>query len=246
MSHFTVLVIYQGTIEQSNSKVEELLAPYDEQLEVPEYETSCGCVDLQARTEAREAANKNVMPFEQLRQQYWDKIKELEESKYSKEMKQLKERNDNEGLYDLKNRIQKEISWEDHIKSYVDCENQVLLSNPKHDLPDLKCTDCDGTGKRMTTYNPKSKWDWYAIGGRWSGKMSKSGSDVVPVEDIKKDFVPFAIVDSSGVWHEKGNMGWFAIVVNEKDEEEWKKEVRKQIKLHLDEKYISVLVDCHI
>ena len=23
----------------------------------------------------------------------------------------------------------------------------------------------------LTTYNPQSKWDWYEIGGRWSGLL---------------------------------------------------------------------------
>lgn len=27
----------------------------------------------------------------------------------------------------------------------------------------------DGKFGRMTTYNPKSKWDWYQVGGRWQG-----------------------------------------------------------------------------
>lgn len=29
----------------------------------------------------------------------------------------------------------------------------------------------DGSIERETTYNPKSKWDWYQIGGRWSGSL---------------------------------------------------------------------------
>lgn len=30
---------------------------------------------------------------------------------------------------------------------------------------------CGGTGKYLTTYNPKSKWDWHVIGGRWTGAL---------------------------------------------------------------------------
>lgn len=29
--------------------------------------------------------------------------------------------------------------------------------------------DEDGRAYTMTTYNPRSKWDWYLIGGRWTG-----------------------------------------------------------------------------
>lgn len=31
--------------------------------------------------------------------------------------------------------------------------------------------DCDENGEYTTTYNPKSKWDWYRIGGRWNGEI---------------------------------------------------------------------------
>lgn len=37
----------------------------------------------------------------------------------------------------------------------------------------------DGVWKEFSTYNPKSKWDWYSVGGRWTGffkpKPGKSG-----------------------------------------------------------------------
>lgn len=34
----------------------------------------------------------------------------------------------------------------------------------------------DGRYMEMTTYNPKSKWDWYSLGGRWDGIIPKKGS----------------------------------------------------------------------
>jgi hypothetical protein len=33
---------------------------------------------------------------------------------------------------------------------------------------------CGGTGKYLTKYNQKSKWDWYEIGGRWTGALVPS------------------------------------------------------------------------
>ena len=41
--------------------------------------------------------------------------------------------------------------------------------------PDPKCIECKGTGQHKTNYNPRSKWDWWVIGGRFDGKVSKSG-----------------------------------------------------------------------
>ncbi len=37
--------------------------------------------------------------------------------------------------------------------------------------PASDCEDCEGSGTRVTTYNPASKWDWYVIGGRWEGEL---------------------------------------------------------------------------
>jgi hypothetical protein len=43
-----------------------------------------------------------------------------------------------------------------------------------------KLDDIDGKWYEYTTYNPDSKWDWYSLGGRWSGffKM-KAGIDPI-------------------------------------------------------------------
>ncbi len=42
----------------------------------------------------------------------------------------------------------------------------------------------DGTILEYSTYNPKSKWDWYQIGGRWAGSLLlKEGVEpTIPVE----------------------------------------------------------------
>ena len=37
--------------------------------------------------------------------------------------------------------------------------------------PASDCEDCEGSGTRVTTYNPASKWDWYQVGGRWEGEL---------------------------------------------------------------------------
>lgn len=162
----------------------------------------------------------------------------------------------------------------------------------------------------MTTYNEQSKWDWWSIGGRWTGWLSgydpttdhdnwemcsmcggtgkrtdalgreeraknpeygcngcgewdeekkviatgtgkslrftlkQYDGDVMPVRAIPADKTPFAIVTPDGVWHEKGNMGWWACVSDEKAAEDWKEEVTSLFAQHQDT--ICVAVDCHI
>lgn len=42
------------------------------------------------------------------------------------------------------------------IKSYIELFNY---------------NDLDEQGNKWSTYNPKSKWDWYSLGGRWCGTL---------------------------------------------------------------------------
>lgn len=48
--------------------------------------------------------------------------------------------------------------------------------------------DLDEDGSILSTYNPNSKWDWFVIGGRWSGAIkTKSGKEVnsAKISDIE-------------------------------------------------------------
>lgn len=213
----------------------------------------------------------------------------------------------------------------------------------------------DGVWVEVTTYNPKSKWDWYQLGGRWTGFLKlKEGADgevgergimttdaedgyvdaalkkdidiegmrieeaekaakrydevmsyightepntpwdvfvekvknkeitideareqyhaqprLVAVEENQKELgfmfdadrflvskeeyverarngalSTFALV-KDGEWYEKGEMGWFAMVSNEMDENEWNKKVNELLDTLEDDTLISIY-DCHI
>lgn len=106
------------------------------------------------------------------------------------------------------------------------------------------------------THNPDAKWDWYAIGNRWSGYLlGKDGHEYnelkfddvdwekmfTPVEKTYTNYkgeeetyedvhIPFCLVDTDGGWHERGEMGWWACVSNEKDADTWEEEVKSYIK----------------
>lgn len=111
----------------------------------------------------------------------------------------------------------------------------------------------DEDGNLLSTYNPNSKWDWYTEGGRFSGSLiTKNGREVnedwVSKINWDKTYTPFAYVTPDGVWHERGKMGWWAIVTDEKDKDEWEYEYKEMIRGYLSpEKEIEVtVVDCHI
>lgn len=300
MSHFTVMVIGENPEKQ--------LAPYDESISVPPYEN--GVVtdeDIQSFTEyyTKKNPEDSTLSFEELYEKYGEE-------------------------------------W--NGGSWKKGEDGVL-----HDY---------------STYNPKSKWDWYSVGGRWTGyfklkdgcngelgvsgvsgnkprpnhadeilkgdidievmkieahakateeyeKVLNAFGGVIPKDDFswgslfdgtnndipadvrrekysnqpsqlkiaevrqngsnevkellgwgfelddyqctKEEYAnrasndvitPFAFV-KDGVWHEKGKMGWFACVSDEKEATEWASEFITMFESLPDDTLITVY-DCHI
>jgi len=84
------------------------------------------------------------------------------------------------------------------------------------------------------SHNPNAKWDWYSEGGRWKGFIknlegrytdAESFSEVDWEAMLKDENLPFCVVTTEGEWHERGEMGWWAMVSNEKDGKTWREEV---------------------
>ena len=109
--------------------------------------------------------------------------------------------------------------------------------------------------------NPNAWWDWWVIGGRFSGRLrSKSLNAYVnsaQKSDIDWDYMQkensieepnspalllFSIV-IDGNYYQKGNMGWWGTVSNEK--EDWKDEFQRRLN-EIPEDYYLTVVDCHI
>ena len=107
----------------------------------------------------------------------------------------------------------------------------------------------------LTTYNPDSKWDWYEIGGRWSGflKLKKDGALTNEAYFYEIDwewmkefrFAPFCFVDEDGVWHDKGEMGWWGMVTDEQPDSEWQKTFEDYLN-EVDPDCLVTVVDFHI
>ena len=144
------------------------------------------------------------------------------------------------------------------------------LVNPS--LAELAKKDWHGTEQWVvgdtlayrSTYNPKSKWDWYVIGGRWDGamrgleeledadhgfhfdqKFRTIGRNMCPVSElIEREYLPFAVLTPDGKWHERAKMLWFAIEKDPKEGDAWKDEVLAILRKYED--YVAVSLDCHI
>lgn len=269
MSHYKVLIIHN-----ENQNIEELLAPYDENLEVEPY----------------------------LKYKHNDAIKMIKEEY---------------------------VPFNDFLKDYSDDK-----------LLEWFADDCGYyliNGDIYTTYNPKSKWDWYQVGGRFSGELELTEEgrlnavgeiekkyyididlkslredsdylryvDTAPLKYIKwftplsdeakasarrwweinidgdelkdgeekdkyffwnpewfkrrykdvdtyiktKEIVTFfAVINPDGKWYAPSNMGWFACTDGEpEDELKWDLEFYDRfIKPTLDSDLICTVIDCHI
>jgi hypothetical protein len=117
---------------------------------------------------------------------------------------------------------------------------------------------------RLTTANPQARLDSCKIGGRWNGalrpsshgkravfpggdKYERFAGNVLPVKLVcQPDHNPIchALVTPDGEWHERGTAGWWGVLSNEKDENEWDREVAAIFQRYQD--HLLVGVDCHI
>lgn len=270
MSHSMVIVLVEPSGADVESEVNRLMAPFDETLEMPEYEVTCWCVGREAKKEADEALEKEMGT--------WDEARSAHDAKYA-ERKEKREAlfadlglvqgtnvNREKMLLAQINELEAESQktwqtefYEPRQKFY----KSVFDASPKKDSPDADCTDCSGTGKHVSTSNEKAKWDWWRIGGRWDGFMlalpgiddGKGGFNFgdefeslkrnsCPVPEIKMKTTPFAVLTPDGEWHERGDMGWWGNVSDEKDKDVWWREYRELLATW--KECTAVSVDVHI
>lgn len=108
----------------------------------------------------------------------------------------------------------------------------------------------DDQGQPIATYNPDSKWDWYVIGGRWDGWINdreasgeRTAANSAPTEQaIAREKIPHAIITPDGQWHERGQMGWWAVLITEN--EDWDSQAKQILALYPG--HCVVIVDAHI
>lgn len=210
MSHFSVYVFHD-----ENTTVDELLAPYDENLEVAPYV-------LYTKEQAIAKVRSEI-------EKYWNSTYK----EYLADPTGYKEKwgRNKEHIDYLENEFPKKLDWTDE-ECYADIEQYCDARTAAED------------GSILSTRNPKSKWDWYQIGGRWSDYIpgNEAKTSDIPVEKIS---APYAFVTPDGEWVERGEMGWFGTASNEMDEDEWDARFREYLKT-LGKDVVLTVVDCHV
>lgn len=239
MSHFSVVVLvpqdnvpepgHPGFIDDLTIAVEDMLAPFDENIEADPYPQPCSCGKYAVLRKVRELTESETgLTVDGLRSVWWAKSESERE----------------------------ETTWEDHLMPYMSVYKQheeTLMADVK---PEEDCDECHGTGTYQSTYNPLSKWDWYSVGGRWDGHFEESGVTTI-IRNVafarelhSAAYSPFAILSPREPfqkqhhdnWNQSGDMGWWGMVSNENDN--W-----EAIASEILNKYsacFAVLVDCHI
>lgn len=236
MSHFLVGVIISKTNDVEKA-VEKLLEPFNENTVMPRYVKY-------TKTELIAYERKNL-----------EQYKNGQYAKYLKDPKAyIEQSKNNEGhLKYITKEFPAKLKWTDE-QVYNDA---------------VKWYEKDEIGKNgevYSTYNPQSKWDWWRIGGRWDGLVSTDSkrreskdqgfnfsdeheqlhNNVVIVSKLPrlKDNVPFALLTPDGKWHEKGDMGWWGMVKDEKKQDAWNQAVWDILDKYPD--HLLVGIDCHI
>ena len=163
-------------------------------------------------------------------------------AEYIKNPEEYEKRYNRSRIEYMKNEFPKKINWTDD-QCYDDIKK------------DYYSDMIDKDGNLLSRYNPKSKWDWYEVGGRWDGgipmktniKLEIKSCNECKVSQIDMDKIspPYAYIDTNGIWNERGKMGWFGISSNDKDEKSWDDEFKKFIN-NQKKSTIVTLVDCHI
>ncbi len=245
MSHFCVLVI--------GNEPEKQLAKYDENLELPMH---------------RVATKEELIK----KQRKW--IEDYKNGLYAEFLKDPEaykaDCTNEKHIEYLEKTFPQMLEWTDE-----QCYQEEIKDYLEYIEDGATGCEVDSDGSLWKTSNENAKWDWYQMGGRYRGRlllkqpdnnhplydgwqfadvdkgeyerMRKEGRcDQALVGEISNldELLVFAVV-KGGEWFERGEMGWFAAVSNEKDKDVWESEVRELLKGLSDDTLLTVM-DCHI
>lgn len=219
MSHYSVAVF-----EDPNEKsLEELLAPYDENLECPHYISKAELI-----SKSRE------------------RVKRYEETTYARYLEDPKAYKEKLGSNQAHFKY---VSEEFPQKLHWTDEQHYADSIKYYEAKDIQE---DGSVYDTYNPNSKWDW-YYVGGRWSCGVISKDDgevdSELVKNLDLvaMKDFCTYAVVTPDGKWHAPGEMGWFAMSSETEDEwTVWEKQYKERFIDSAKPEWRLSLVDCHI
>ena len=154
MSHFAVAVLLPvpGDCEQVldlEHRVGEALEPFNENTEVEGYEEECWCLGREAWSAANEQTTVEFGDLNDTRKKFHAEVRPT-----------------------LEEGADVDAAWREYVSARVARRDELEQQHEMYQQFNPECEDCQGHGIRTSTYNPQSKWDWWQIGGRWTGHWS--------------------------------------------------------------------------
>lgn len=185
MSHYTVAVF----TKPGGKTVEELLEPFDEITEVAPYvyQTKQEIID-----EIREEIKKlraDMKAYAEDSEAYLKKYRVYWLTDENVNPRQLKE-------YYAKKLSKENLTDEEIYKDY------------REQFDDESYNE---NGDILSTYNPNSKWDWWCVGGRWSGllRVKDENGNITDDDEGKIKNIDFSPSTEETAEHER----WWDVVI---------------------------------
>lgn len=128
---------------------------------------------------------------------------------------------------------------------------EIIKSTPEHESWDSVRSRIKDIDAARNFYRSQERVKAFATAEcheklGWSVEIEEY---IVPKENFLQDARDSAVstfaVIKDGVWHERGSMGWWGVVSDEKDKSNWNKEFAKLFDSIPDDEFVT-LVDCHI
>ena len=136
---------------------------------------------------------------------------------------------------------------------------KIERADSRYAMIDPGCDICNGTGIYECTHDPREHWDWYVIGGRWTGLFEGLAPEsLVLNEDLNGNIAygrdvlgraaPGALLTREGCWFD-GELDFshtFEMEQERYKEEgirQWEETAQKLLNAHWDD--FVVVVDCH-
>lgn len=162
MSHYKVFVFTESD-KRHNYMLEKNLARYSEHLVMDPY---VKYTKEEAITEAKNRTADNIAYYKTVLEEREKRKEEALGNVDQDEMTRIEE-----NIMRVKGyltTLKEKENWTDeqYYEEIVSMEDEEMISE---------------NGDILSTYNPDSKWDWYVVGGRWSGELRKK--DGTPVDE---------------------------------------------------------------
>ena len=267
MSHFTCLVILPKGKAYTEQLLGEMMEKYSENIEVEPYLEACYCVGNEARRFAKEKAERETgKTFDDLRSEHrgMDESVQPEWSEFISDRLALEERCEKEHhLYQKPQADCEDCEGEGLRKTTYNPDSkwdwyQVggrwggLLQKKdgiRADVAKVKDIDFKEMESKARE-NAEKSWEeskdmdsterYFRFGIEKNQTKEKYLADAIT-------FTTYSVLTGDKQWHERGQMGWFAMVIDEKEtEEEWVNNYFSRFIENLDPETTIVVVDCHI